>query len=60
MQGEYRSALIALSLLIALVLLIACVNVANLMVAQAAARERDGNPGLDWREPAAAVTDGDD
>ena len=41
MQTEYRSSLIAMGLLIAMVLLIACANVANLMTAQAAARQRE-------------------
>jgi len=41
MQRDYRQALAALALLVALVLLIACANVANLMTAQAAARERE-------------------
>jgi predicted permease len=40
-QTEYRRALIALGALVALVLLIACVNVANLLSAQAAARARE-------------------
>lgn len=41
MQTEYRRSLIVLGLLIAMVLLIACANVANLMTAQAAARQRE-------------------
>src|SRR5215467_5155675 len=41
MQAEYRRSLIVLGILIAMVLLIACANVANLMTAQAAARQRE-------------------
>ena len=41
LQKEYRRFLIILGLLVALVLLIACVNVANMMTAQAAARAQE-------------------
>jgi predicted permease len=41
LQKEYRRLLGALGLLVALVLLIACVNVANMMTAQAAARAQE-------------------
>jgi predicted permease len=41
LQEQYRKSLDALVLLVALVLLIACVNVANLMTAQATARQQE-------------------
>jgi putative ABC transport system permease protein len=41
MQSNYRTALVAMAVLVALVLLIACANVANLMTAQSAARARE-------------------
>jgi hypothetical protein len=41
LQKDYRRLLGALSLMVALVLLIACVNVANMMTAQAAARAQE-------------------
>lgn len=40
-QNDYRLPLIVLGILVVLVLLIACANVANLMSAQAAAREKE-------------------
>ena len=41
LQKEYRRSLGVLSLMVALVLIIACVNVANMMTAQAAARAHE-------------------
>src|SRR5271154_806045 len=41
LQTETKRPLVVLGVLVALVLLIACVNVANLMTAQASARERE-------------------
>jgi predicted permease len=41
MQHSYRIALVAIVVIVALVLLIACLNIANLLTAQAAARSRE-------------------
>jgi predicted permease len=49
LQNDYRRPLAALAVLVALVLLIACVNVANLMTAQAASRAREMALRVSWR-----------
>ncbi|NUQ29052.1 MAG: FtsX-like permease family protein [Acidobacteriaceae bacterium] len=41
LQEEYRRALVTLGVLVTMVLVIACINVANLMTAQAAGRARE-------------------
>ena len=50
MVGELRPAVLALIGAVALVLLVACVNVANLLLARSAARERELGLHGAWRE----------